>query len=371
MRMIDVPLVAVGVVLIVAPIDAAVRSFVLPRGVPVAFSRAVYRIIRVAFNVIANARRSYEARDRVMALYGPIALLALPTVFLISVFFGFAFWFRAFGNDDWHDAFLTSGSSLFTLGFHQPRDSGLDFLVFIEAALGLGLVALLISYLPTIYNSFSRREVMVTGLAVRAGTPPTAWNLLRRAHLSGFLDNLDPTWASWEQWFQELSETHTSLAVLTFFRSPNAHRSWLTASGAVLDAAAMRLAVVDMPWTPEPQLCIRAGYIALREISDFYGIDYDPAPEPGDPISIAREEFDDVCKELEGAGVPLVADRDQAWRDFAGWRVNYDRVLTALGGLIMAPYAPWSSDRSARYQAPPLRHRRAARRQRERRVDPR
>jgi hypothetical protein len=323
----------------------------------------VFRGIRVVFNMVAGATRDYEGRDRVMALYGPTALLALPTVFLISMFFGFACWFAAFSGDGWRDAFLTSGSSLLTLGFHQPKHSGLDFLVFIEAALGLGLVALLISYLPTIYNTFSRREVAVTGLAVRAGSPPTAWNLLRRAHLSGFLDNLDPTWSIWEQWFQELSETHTSLAVLTFFRSPNPHRSWVTASGAVLDGAAMRLAVVDIEWTAEPQLCIRAGYLALREIADFYGIDYDPDPAPSDPISIAREEFDDVCQGLEAAGVPLVADRDQAWRDFAGWRVNYDRALTALAGLVMAPYAPWSSDRSVRVQAPPLRHRRARRAQ--------
>src|SRR5207244_3323822 len=129
-------------------------------------------------------------------------------------------------------------------------------------------------------------------------------------------------------WFQEVSETHTSLAVLTFFRSPNPNRSWVTASGAVLDAASLRLAVVDIAWSSEPQLCIRAGYLALREISDFYGIDYDPDPAPDDPISIAREEFDDVCERLAKVGVPLVPDRDEAGKAFAGWRVNYDRALT-------------------------------------------
>jgi len=76
------------------------------------------------------------------------------------------------------------------------------------------------------------------------------------------------------------------------------------------------------------------------------GIPYDPDPAPDDPISIAREEFDDLCRRLEDAGVPLIDDRDQAWRDFAGWRVNYDVVLVQLAGLVMAPYAPWSSDRS-------------------------
>jgi hypothetical protein len=230
----------------------------------------------------------------------------------------------------------------------------MNYLAFVEAAIGLGLVALLISYLPTIYGAFSRREVAVTGLAVRAGTPATSWDLLERAHRAGFMDRLDETWEAWEAWFQELSETHTSLAVLTFFRSPNPHRSWVTAGGAILDAASLRYAVVDIPWTPQAGLCIRSGYLAFREISDFYGIAYDPDPRPDGAISITRDEFDQVWDRLAAAGVPMKADREQAWRDFAGWRVNYDQVLVALAGLVMAPYAPWSSDRSSRFQHPPL-----------------
>jgi hypothetical protein len=289
-----------------------------------------------------------------MALYAPIGLIVLPTTFLISIFVGFACFFYVWDDVDWTNAFIESGSSLLTLGFARPPHTPMNFMAFVEAAIGLGLLALLIAYLPTIYNAFSRREVAVTGLAVRAGTPPTAWDLLQRAHLTGFTDRLDETWETWEQWFWELSETHTSLAILTFFRSPNAHRSWVTASGAVLDAASLRLAALDIAWTAPPALCIRSGYLALREIADFYGISYDPDPKPDDPISIAREEFDEVCDRLAASGVPVRRDRDQAWRDFAGWRVNYDRVLVALAGLVMAPYAPWSSDRSTRYQRPPL-----------------
>ena len=95
-------------------------------------------------------------------------------------------------------------------------------------------------------------------------------------------------------------------------------------------------------------MCIRAGYLALRSIVDFFGLPYDSNPNPDGPISVTREEFEAVCRELEEAGVPLKADRDQAWRDFAGWRVNYDRVLLILAGLTMAPQAPWSGDRPIR-----------------------
>ncbi len=355
MHPITIPLVIVGLICVIAPLDAALRTFVLPRGVPVALSRAVFRSVRYFFNQLAKPARDYESRDRVMALYGPVALLTLPTVFLFSIFVGFSCFFEAFERVGWRTAVVTSGSSLFTLGFVRPPEFPLTFLVFLEAAFGLALVALLISYLPVIYGAFSRREVAVTGLAVRAGTPPTAWQLLERAHRAGFLDNLDPTFEMWEAWFQEISETHTSLAVLTFFRSPNPHRSWITASGAVLDAAALRYALVDIPWSPEPGLCIRSGYLALREIADFYGVDHDDDPQPTDPISITRGEFDEIYQRLAAAGVPMRVDRDRSWQEFAGWRVNYDRVLTVLAGLVMAPYAPWSSDRSVRYAAPPLR----------------
>ena len=93
-------------------------------------------------------------------------------------------------------------------------------------------------------------------------------------------------------------------------------------------------------------MCIRSGYLALREVAGFFGYDYDDSPAPDDPISVTRDEFDEVCTALIEAGVPVHADHDQAWRDFAGWRVNYDRVLITLAGFVMAPYAPWVSDRS-------------------------
>jgi hypothetical protein len=118
---------------------------------------------------------------------------------------------------------------------------------------------------------------------------------------------------------------------------------------------------VDRPPSPDAELCIRAGYVALRRIADFFGIDHNPNPHwPEVPISIDRREYDQVCRELIEAGVPLKSDLDQAWRDFAGWRVNYDRVLLALASLTMAPYAPWSSDRSMIVRND-LRHRRRAR----------
>jgi hypothetical protein len=159
-------------------------------------------------------------------------------------------------------------------------------------------------------------------------------------------------WAQWELWFAEISETHTSLAILTFFRSPSPERSWVTSAGAILDAASLAQSTLAIPFSPQGGLCIRAGYLALREIADYFNVEHDPDPRPDAPISIAKEEFMEVYERLGGAGVPVRPDRERAWREFSGWRVNYDAVLLALAGLTMAPYAPWSSDRSLSYRHP-------------------
>jgi hypothetical protein len=344
-----------GAFVVVLVIDAAIRTFVLPRGATVTFTRLISRASRVVFDLFARPARSYEQRDRVMALFAPFTLVLMPAVWLACIFGAFAAIFWSLEMVAWSEAFRLSGSALFTLGFDTPRHLGPTFLVFLEAAFGLGLLAMLISYLPTIYASFSRREIAVGQLAVRAGTPPSAPEMIIRAYRTGFAERLDPLWQQWELWFVEIEETHTSTGILSFFRSPNAGRSWVTAAGAVLDTAALRLALLDIDWTPDAATCIRAGYLALRAIADLFGIPYDPNPSADDPISVTESEFVEVYERLAAAGVPLRADRQQAWRDFAGWRVNYDTVLLTLAGLVMAPYAPWSSDRSpARRHRPPI-----------------
>jgi hypothetical protein len=339
-----------GVTLVWIAVDSAVRTFVLPRGAVVPYTRLVFVAVRRVFDLRLRFAQTYEARDRVMALYAPIGLLILPFTWLVLVALGFTGLFRALGVDPWRQAFTESGSSLLTLGFVRPSDLPTTALAFTEAVIGLALIAVLIAYLPTIYGAFSRREARVAALATRAGTPPTPVELFTRTHRIGRMAELDDLWVAWQEWFADVEETHTSLAVLVFFRSPRSDRSWVTAAGAVLDSAAFMNSVIDVPRDPQAALCVRSGYLCLRAIGDFFDVVYDPDPAPTDPISIAREEFDAAYDELAAAGVPLKPDRDQAWRDFAGWRVNYDTVLLALAALTVAPYAPWSSDRSPRFR---------------------
>ena len=336
-----------GFLLAVVTARSAVKTFVLPRSAPDGVSHWVFLVIRKLLRVLLMGRRTYERRDALMAFYAPISLLTLllTWLFLIWIAFGAMFW--ATGPDTWYYALRESGSSLTTLGFEGPRTPVHTALTLAEATIGLMLVALLISYLPSIYGAFARREAVVKLLEVRAGNPPSAVEMLLRYHRIHGLGELGEQWQAWEAWFADIDESHTSLAALVFFRSPRPEHSWVTASGAILDAASLTRSVVDIPGDPRADLCIRAGFLALRHIADFFEFEYNPDPHyPEEPISVSREEFDAACAALAAKGVPLKEDREQAWKDFAGWRVNYDKVLLALCRLTMAPVAPWSSDRS-------------------------
>ncbi len=336
----------IGLALVIFTAHSAIRTFILPRSTPDFLPGLVFGMVRFLFDLRAKKARSYEERDRVMALYAPVGLMILLPVWLTFVLVGYMGMFWAIGVRPWGAAFRVSGSSLLTLGFAPVNNLPQTILAFSEATLGLILVALLIAYLPTMYSAFARREAAVALLEVRAGSPPSAVEMILRFTRIHGLNHLAEQWVIWETWFTEIEESHTSLAALVFFRSPQPDRSWITAAGAVLDAAALTASTLDLPRDPQAELCIRAGYLALRRIADFFDIPYNPAPQPDDPISISREEFDAAYEQLAQQNVPLKPDRDQAWRDFTGWRVNYDTVLLALAGLIMAPYAPWSSDRS-------------------------
>ncbi len=335
----------IGLYIVLSTLAAATRTFVLPRGENVPLTRFIFRVVRGLFDLRIRLAKTYEERDKIMALYAPAALLLTPIVWLGLVLIGYMGMYWAIGVRPVGDDFFISGSSLLTLGF-APVDTPLErFLAFTEATIGLGLVALLIAYLPTMYNAFSRRETQVALLEAYASSPPTALDMISRIHDIHGLAYLGEIWSQWELWFAEVEESHTSLAALTFFRSPLPERSWVTAAGTVLDVASLATSTLDIPPDPRANLCIRAGYLALRRIAAFFRIPFDNDPQPTDPISIRQAEFDELYDALGRIGVPLKADRYQAWRDFAGWRVNYDRVLLALARLTMAPLAPWTSDR--------------------------
>ena len=258
-----------GIVLVIITLSAAIRSFVLPRNEVVRINIWILRSIRFFFDGAVRHVGSYERRDKIMAHYAPVALVALPVAWLSIVSVGYTMLFWSLGGGDWERCYEMSGSSLLTLGTTKSKILPFNVLSYSEATLGLLLLTLLISYLPTIYQAFSRRETTVARLELRAGTPASACTLLVWLNSSGSLQDDDAQWADWEQWFVEIEESHTSLPILSFFRSPQPGRSWVTAGGLILDTANLLFSALDGPRTRQMELTFTAGCLALNRVYRF------------------------------------------------------------------------------------------------------
>ena len=274
-----------GLALVLLMIRSMVRTFLVPRALQAHLSRAVFVTVRRVFRLRASERHDYAMRDRVMALYAPVALLVLLAVWFTVVLAGYSAMFFALGEVSPFEAFTLAGSSMLTLGFAMPPDDAGVVLSFTAAGLGLVLLALFITYLPSLYGAFQRRERGVAKLEVRAGQPPSGVYLIELAWTVGRLENLRALWAEWEDWFTDVDETHGSFPSLVFFRSTHPDQSWITAAGAILDGAALFASTVDTPRQPEPEFMIRSGYLCLRHLAEFFNIPVDHDPRPDDPIS--------------------------------------------------------------------------------------
>src|SRR5688572_13916531 len=346
---------ALGLITVILTLSSALSTFVLPRAARSQLNRIVFGLLRRLIDFVVHFAKTYRRRDAIMAYYAPIGLMLLLPTWYILILVGYAAMYWSLGVGDLFAVFRLSGSSLFTLGFDISKTPVVTVFAFTEAMLGLMLVGLLIAYLPTMYSAFSRREQVVNMLEVRAGSPPSALEMLLRFNRIHGLDKLSEYWKTWEAWFADVEESHTTLPALVFFRSPRPENSWVTAAGTVLDSAAITLSAVEIPYEVSAALCIRGGFLTFRRIADYFDIPNPQDPHyPATPICIERHEFDEVLHQLAAAGLPLKANREQAWQDFAGWRVNYDRTLILLCGLVMAPPAAWSSDRVPEFVLPPL-----------------
>jgi hypothetical protein len=345
----------VGVWVVGGTFLSAVKLVVVPRGSSQRITRFVFICVRTVIERLAHAGRPFATRDRYLSLYAPLSLVLIPFAWFTLSIAGFAFVHWAMVGGSFASAIRLSGSSMLTLGVAFDPQFPDAFISFAQGALGIMLGALLISYLPSLYQSYQRRETLVGILESRAGLPPSPFEMLVRYRRVGALDLLDDLFDEWERWFAEVEESHTSFAALAFFRSPHPERSWITAAGVVLDTAALSLSVLDRPLSGRAALCLRTGFLCLRRIADYFGLPYDPDPAPDAPISVTRREFDLMLYELEAAGVPIRTDRDRAWRDFQGWRVNYDQALVGIAKMVVAPPARWSSDRPGDRMIPRLR----------------
>ena len=302
-------------------------------------------VVRAVFRQSALLARTYATQDRILLLGEPVALIALLITWLTLAVFGFTLVSWGIGTQAFTAAFSEAGSSVFTLGFTLPHTEGSRIIDFIAAGTGLVLVALQIAYLPTLYAAYNRRETLVTLLESRAGAPAWGPELLIRHQLVGTVDNLASLFAEWERWAADVAESHSTYPSLLYLRSPRALNSWIVSLIAVMDAAALTLAVDPEGAPIEARMCVRMGFTCLRDIAEATRIPYETDPEPDDPILLTEAQFDEAYDHLVSAGFTTSRPAEEAWTHFRGWRVNYESVGYALASKLNAPPAMWTGPR--------------------------
>ncbi len=280
-----------------------------------------------------------------LAPTGPMALLALLGVWLGLFVTGYALMVEHVAGS-FSNAFVQAAVSLFSVGTEHAGGRPDQVVDVAAGATWAVVVALQIAYLPALYDAFTRREGLVAMLESRAGLPAWGPELLARHQLVGIIDTLPGFYAEWERWAADLAESHTTYPVLLLFRSPEPWYSWLVGLLAVLDGAAMHLALAPDGASSQARLCLRMGFTALNRIANALGWQTDPDPNPEGPIELTYEEFDKAVQMLEGVGFPMERTAEEAWPDFRGWRVNYETNAYRLADRVIAPPAPWSGRRS-------------------------
>ena len=321
-------------------------ALVLPRR-PRGFERITFRVnslVRMAFIGLSHFARRYESKDTVLAPTGPVCVVAQLATWAVGFIIGVAMMLYS-TTHNFPDALRQACTSLFTVGaIHSggPANVALDIAA---GATWVIVVTLQIAYLPSLYASFNRREGLVALLESRAGVPAWGPEILMRHQIVGITDTLPDFYAAWEAWSADLAESHTTYPVLLLFRSPEPWYSWLVGLLAVLDAAALHLALAPARASSQARLCLRMGFTALTRIGVTLGWEIDPDPDPAGPIDLTFAEFQEAVNMMRETGFEMERTAEEAWPDFVGWRVNYEQVAYRLAARIGAPPAPWSGPR--------------------------
>jgi hypothetical protein len=342
-----------GLIIVCLTVVQVVLTMVLPRR-PAGVERLtvfVNRSVRLVFVGLSRLATTYEGKDAILAPTAPVALVAQLLFWGASLIVGFALMLLP-SVHSFSDALLQALTALFTVGavhIGGPADAGIDITI---GAIWVVIVALQIAYLPALYGAFSRREGLVSLLESRAGTPAWGPELLARHQLVGITDTLPDLYATWEEWAADVAETHTTYPILLLFRSPEPWFNWLLGLLAVLDGAAMHLALAPSTASSRARLCLRMGFTLLQRIAVTLGwpVDLDPSPEG--PIDLTYEEFASAVVMLENVGFVTERTAEEAWPDFRGWRVNYESIAYRLADRLTAPPTPWSGPRRHLHSGP-------------------
>jgi hypothetical protein len=328
----------VAVALMAVVFVDAFETIVLPRRVRHSYrlARLYYHSAWLLWRTSARMFSIGQWRNGFLSVFGPLSLLGLVIVWAIGLIFGFALlhWSLdttlsfAPGADDSFAAYLYfSGTTFFTLGYGDLVPTGAlgRALSVIEAGIGFGFLAMIISYLPVIYQAFSRREITISMLDARAGSPPSAGEFLRRLAAAGALAGADGLLADWERWAAELLESHLSYPVLSYYRSQHDNQSWVAALTMILDTCALRIAGVD----GSDDYQARLTFAMARHAAVDLGLVFQRPPRPPQSDRLPAAELARMAQTLRAAGMPM-RDGPAVAKALVELRELYEPFVNAL-----------------------------------------
>lgn len=327
----------------------AFETVILPRRATGRFrlTRLYFRRTWLPWRQVALWVRHPRKRETMLSFYGPLSLVILIGAWAAGLIFGFALIYYAFPwaftdpRGTMHP-FLSdlyaSGTTIFTLGLGDvvPQTLLIRALVVLEAGIGLGFVALVIGYFPVLYGAFSRREVNIALLDARAGSPPTAFELIKRHSFEGGSAALVKLLEEWERWSAELLESHISYPLLCFFRSQHTSQSWLSGITAILDTSALLIASVQEESARQALLTFAMARHALVDLAQIFSL----APQTNAPDRLPPERFRMVYDHLCQAGVRVCRDEQSSAR-LGELRALYEGYAEALSRMLAMPLPPF------------------------------
>ena len=341
----------VGILLVLTGWQSVIGTLIVPRPVGSWLTRMVDRLVLAAYMAVTRPVSDWVRRDRILATQVAAILVSQLVAWLAIFLAGYTLVLWPAQGRSVTSALADAGSSIFTLGFAEPPGTGPAVVVFLAAATGMVVVALQIGYLPTLYAAFNRRETDVALLNSRAGVPSFGPELLARQKYAlgsgvSTLNTLPELYQQWERWAADVAESHTTYLPLVRFRSPQPYSSWVISLLAMLDSAALILALApDQAPTVPARLFLRSGFTCLNRVARAMGMNIPIEADPDAGITLTYQEFLDALDRMHQVQFPISRDPADAWPDFVGWRVNYESAAYWIAAAIDAVPAPWSGPR--------------------------
>lgn len=345
-----------GLLVVLSVLSDVFLTIVLPRRAPRIGSH-----VRITGYVVPNMwlwwrwiglrQSSAERREVFLGTFAALAVIVLLVAWVAGLIIGYGLLFDAMRGqikpepENFGTSLYFAGTSLLTLGFGDFVALGgtARATALAAAASGLGLFALVITFLFSLYGSFQRREASVVVLEAAAGAPPSGVTLLETYALGGILNDLPLVFRDWQAWSAEVLDSHLAYPILAYFRSSHDNDSWISSLGAVMDASTLVLTTVEDGPKGWAKLSRAVGGHCLEDLVQFFRLPDEPE------VGVERQEFEEARMRLAHAGFGL-QEADLAWANFSHLRMEYAGRVNALARHWATPPAQWIGDRS------PLKH---------------